>query len=154
MEILPHLWLSDFYNYDDAKFLKEKKIKIIINVSKNKNFSKNNNRLDIEEIRIPVEYDEEETSVEEMNRILYEYIYDVTDYMHEKIMSNKNILLIGYQTRQDVDVFMVGYFIRYGKIDIHEGIKYLRSKKDNVMLPKCLFYPCLNKFYYELNKNY
>ena len=35
MEIIPHLWIADFENYDDKTFLKEKKITTIINLSLN-----------------------------------------------------------------------------------------------------------------------
>ena len=71
MEIIPHFWIADFENYDDKRFLREKNITTIINLSKYKNFSSTNAKLSIDEIRIPIEYDEETDSTERINMLLY-----------------------------------------------------------------------------------
>jgi hypothetical protein len=140
MEILPHFWIGYFKK--NILFLKEKKIKCIVHLSKNEPFIKKNN---IEEIRIPLDYDEN-TSLEEKNNILYQNLFDVTDFIHEKISSNKNVLLLGYENTQDLDTIITAYYIRFGKMGIQDAIYFLKSKKDNAFYPKCYFYFALNKF--------
>jgi len=147
MEILPHFWIS--YYKSNLNIIKKKNIKNIIHLSKTELFIK---KTDLEEIRIPIDYDEND-SYEEKNNILYQYIFDITDYIHEKIINNENILLLGYEYKQDIDAIIIAYIIRFGKINTNDAIFFLKSKKKYVFDPKCIFYPALNKFYYEINKN-
>ena len=144
MEVLPHFWIS--YYKENIFFLKKKNITNIIHLSKYEQFIKKNT---IEEIRVPIDYNEE-MSLEEQNNIMYQNLYDLTDYIHEKITSNKNILLLGYSNKQDIDVLIIAYFIRFGSLTIHDSINFLKTKKENIFIPKCNFYFALNKFYNEL----
>jgi len=148
MEILPHFWIS-YYN-ENYSIIKEKKIKNVIHLSKNEKFIK---KIDLDEIRIPIDYDEDE-SMETQNNIIYQYLFDVTDYIHEKIINNEKVMLLGQYNKQDLDVFIVSYLIRFGKLNIQNSILFLKSKKKDIFNPKCLFFFALNKFYNELNKNY
>ena len=148
MEVLPHFWILNYK--DDSFIIKKKKIKYVIHLSKNEPFVKKN---DIEQIRIPLDYNDSQ-SYEDQNNIMYQSLFDITDYIHEKITNNQNILLLGYEYKQDIETIIISYFIRYGKLNIRESILFLKSKKDNIFQPKCLFYYALNKFYNELNKNY
>lgn len=148
MEILPHFWIS--YYKENYNIIKEKKIKNVIHLSKYEPFIK---KMDLDEIRIPIDYDDEE-SFEQQNIIIYQHLYDVTDYIHEKIMNNEKVMLLGQCEKQDLDVFVVAYLIRFGKINIQTSTLFLKSKKKDIFEPKCLFYFALNKFYNELNKNY
>jgi len=148
MEILPHFWIS-YYN-ENYSIIKEKRIKNVIHLSKNEKFIK---KLDLDEIRIPIDYDEYE-SMETQNNIIYQHLFDVTDYIHEKIINNENVILFGQYNKQDLDVFIVAYLIRFGKLNIQNSILFLKSKKKDIFDPKCLFFFALNKFYNELNKNY
>ena len=142
MEVLPHFWIQ-YYN-ENLIIIKQKNIKNIIHLSKYEPFIKNN----IEEIRIPIEYENE--NLEEQNNIMFQYLFDITDYIHDKIMNNQNILLLGYKDKQDIDTIVVAYYIRYGKLSIHDAILFLKSKKDNIFNPKCLFYFSLNKFHSKI----
>jgi protein-tyrosine phosphatase len=148
MEILPHLWIS--YYGENLYFIKEKKIKNIIHLSKKDNYIK---KLDIEEIKINIDYNEN-TSYEDMNNIMYQHLFDITDYIHEKILNNQKILILGDYSKQDIDTILIAYYIRYGQLTIQDSIIYLKSKKENIFSPKCLFYSSLNKFYNELNKKF
>jgi hypothetical protein len=148
MEILPHIWIC--YYGENIHFIKEKKIKNIIHLSKKENYIK---KIDIEQITINIDYNEN-TSYEEMNIIMYQHLFDITDYIHEKILKNESVLLMGFENKQDIDTLLIAYFIRYGKLTIYNSITFLRSKKENIFQPKCLFYSSLNKFYNELNKNF
>jgi hypothetical protein len=147
MEVLPHFWIN--YYSRNNNFIKEKKIDYIIHLSKNESFLKKNN---IEEIRIPIEYDCNE-SIENINNLIYQYLFDVTDNIHNKILSNNNILLIGYNNKQDVDAVIIAYLIKYGKLTVNQSILFLKTKKNTLENDnKFIFYHALNRFYYELNK--
>ena len=149
MEILPHFWIA-YYNNKNIKLIKEKNIKNIIHLSKTEDYKKNMN---LEEIRIPIDYNDDD-SYEFINNSLYQHLFDITEYIHEKILNNENILLMGYENKQDIDTIIVAYYIRYGKLNIHDSILNLKSKKNDIFNPKCLFYFALNKFYNEINKKY
>jgi hypothetical protein len=147
MEILPHFWIG-YYSDKFIRLIKEKHIRNIIHLSKNNSFTKIEN---LEEIRIPIDYDEND-SYEEINNILYQQLFDITYYIHDKIINNKKILLLSNDDKQDIDAIIIAYFIRYGKLNIRDSIISLKSKKDDIFSPKCIFYDSLNKFYYEINK--
>jgi hypothetical protein len=148
MEILPRLWI-DYYG-NNLNYIKKKKIKNIIHLSKSNNYIKKHN---IEEINIVIDYDDNNT-YEEQNMIMYQQLFDITDYIHEKIINNESILLLGDEFKQDIDTIIIAYYIRYGKLNIYDSILFLKTKKSNIFYPKCLFYFALNKFYNQLNKNY
>ena len=142
MEILPHLWIG-YYSDKFIRLIKEKNIKNIIHLSKNNSFTKIQN---IEEIRVPIDYNEDDT-YEHMNNMLYQQLFDITDYIHNKIINNQKVLLIGHDYRQDIDSILIAYYMRYGKLTIRDSIIFLKSKKYNIFSPKCLFYDALNRFY-------
>jgi hypothetical protein len=148
MEILPHFWIT-YYN-ENLNIIKEKKIKNIIHLSKQDSFFKIPN---VNEIKIHINYNDQE-NYEEMNNIMYDHLFDITEYLHNKIINNESILLLGIYDRQDIDVIIIAYYIRYGHLTIQESVRFLKTKKDDIFDPKCLFYSSLNKFYYQLNKNY
>ena len=116
MEVLPHFWIS-YYKYSmNLSIIKEKKIKYIIHISKDESYLKKN--IDVEEIRTPIDYTDENT-YEEQNNIMYEQLFDITNYIHNKIINNGNILLLGYEHKQDLDTIIIAYFIRYGKLNMN-----------------------------------
>ena len=135
MEIVPHLWISYYHTDYHHPIIQNKKIKHIIHLSKTVPFLKG---FEYEQIRIPFEYNDAD-SCEEQNNILYQYLFDITDYIHQKIMHYENVLLIGYEERQEIDTILVSYFIRYAKIDIHLSIQYLKSKKKIYLIPNVFF---------------
>ena len=146
IEIIPRLYIS----YFKSNIIKNKKFDTIIYLSKNEPFLE---KIQTEQIRIPVEYNDS-FSLEEKNNEIYQYLFDVTDFIHEKINNNKYILLLGNENNQDLETFITAYYIRYGKINIEDSIRYLKSKMENIFYPKCLFYFALKKFNYEINKLY
>ena len=146
MEILPHLWIN--YYSKNNNFIKEKKISHIIHLSKYESFIKKNY---IEEIRIPIDYNERD-NLEEINNVMYQQLFDITDYIHQRILDNNNILIIGYDNKQDIETILVAYFIKYGKLNVNQAILFLKTKKINIFEPKVIFFHALNRFYYELNK--
>ena len=87
MEILPHFWIS--YYRENLIIIKHKKIKNIIHLSKDESYVK---KYDIEEIRVPIDY-EEEHSFDEKNNILgnlhifVDFIYSVLQLHFSHIQS-------------------------------------------------------------------
>ncbi len=146
MEILPHFWISHYGT--DIFFIKKKKIKNVIHISKKEPFT---NKNDIEEIRIVIDYKEDD-SYEHMNNLMLQQLSDITEYIHDKIINNEKVILIGYYNKQDLDTIIVAYLLKYAKLSIHDAILFLRSKKSDIFSPKCLFYFALNKFYNNLEK--
>jgi hypothetical protein len=145
MEVLPHFWIN--YFKQNLHIIKEKNIKYIIHLSQNESFY---NKSNIEEIRIPIDYNEND-SYEVKNDTLYKYLFDITDYIHEKVMGCENVMLIGDEYKQDIDTIIVAYLIRFGKLNISESVRCLQSKRKNIFEPKCIFYHALSKFYYKFN---
>ncbi len=141
MEVLPHFWIA--YYKENLHIIKTKRINHIIHLSKDEPFIK---KSCYEQIRVPIDYDEDQ-SLEIQNTIMYQHLYDITDYIHEKIINNSNILLLGYSNKQDIDTIVVAYFIKFGKLNIRDAIISYKSKKDDIFNPKCNFYYALNKFY-------
>ena len=129
MEILPYFWISTFSD-SYLKLIKEKNIKVVIYLSKNNHFSKYEN---IEQLRIPIEYNEND-SYENINNIMYQQLYDITQFIHEKINNNQKVLLIGIDDKQDIDTIVSAYYIRYGKLTLRDALLFLKSKKKKNIL--------------------
>lgn len=146
MEILPHFWISD--NNKNINFLKDKKINLVIFLSKNNKFIKYFND---EQIRIPIENLD---NYEDKNILIYQYLFDVVHCIHENIFKNKNILLIGNENDEQIlDVFILAYFMKYGKTNLEYAIYFLKSKKDYCLKPLFYYEDCLLKYYKQINKN-
>ena len=143
MEILPYLWVSYYDDDNVIDLINKQKIKNIIHLSTKRNFFK---KKDCEEIRTDCDYKEDD-SIENRNNILYRCLFSITDYIHHKLNDTEKVLLIGDLHKQDIDVILTAYLIRFGKVTIHESIESLKTKKENIFHPKCYFYIALNKFY-------
>ena len=143
MEILPHFWISDKIKNSD--FMKLKNIKAIIFLSKTLNFYKN---IDIEQIRIPLQLSDNNKND---NIIIYQHLFDVTNYIFEKIYNNKNILIIGNENDESIlYLFIICYYIRYGKLDIKNSLLFLETK---LKMKYFNYNSALFKFYSQINKN-
>ena len=94
MEILPHFWISN--NLKNNNFVQRKNIKVIIILSKNIKFLKNYHH---EQIRIPLE---EFDNINFRNNIIYQHLFDVTNFIYEKINDNKKILLVGNEYDENI----------------------------------------------------
>lgn len=150
MEVYPHLYVIDYESLEESNIIKNRKINVIVHFSKNKRFL---NIDKIEEIRIPVEIEHEPFDIEEVNLNLFSYFWDTTDYVYQKITDFKNVLIIGLPYRQEVDSFIVAFYIKYGKVNPKYGIYYLKTKKRNIFYPECMYNMALEKFYHQCNKN-
>ena len=143
MEILPHFWISE--KPKNIDFLKIKNIKSIIFLSKYVKYYKN---LDIEQIRISIEISNN-NKLDNVNN--FEHLYDVTQFIFEKIYNNKNILLIGNEKDNSIlYLFILCYYIRYGKLDIKNSLLFLETK---LKMKYFNFNEALFRFYNQINKN-
>lgn len=143
MEILPHFWISE--KNKNNHFLKLKNIKEVIFLSKIIPFCKN---INTEQIRIPLSVTDNNKND---NIIIYQHLFDVTNYIFEKIYNNKNILLIGNETDCSIlYLFILCYYIRYGKLDIKNSLLFLETK---ITMKYFNYNSALFKFYNETNKN-
>ena len=143
MEILPHFWISE--KPKNIDFLKIKNIKSIIFLSKYVKYYKN---LDVEQIRISIEISNN-NKLDNINN--FEHLYDVTQFIFEKIYNNKNILLIGNEKDNSIlYLFILCYYIRYGKLDIKNSLLFLETK---IKMKYFHFNEALFKFYNQINKN-
>ena len=143
MEILPHFWISE--KPKNIDFLKIKNIKSVIFLSKYVKYYKN---LDIEQIRISIEISNN-NKLDNVNN--FEHLYDVTQFIFEKIYNNKNILLIGNEKDNSIlYLFILCYYIRYGKLDIKNSLLFLETK---IKMKYFHFNEALFKFYNQINKN-
>lgn len=143
MEILPHFWISD--KIKNSHFLKTKNIKAIIFLSKTLKYYKN---IDVEQIRIPLEVSDNNKND---NVIIYQHLYDVTNYIFEKIYNNKNLLIIGNEKDESMlYLIIICYYIRYGKLDIKNSLLFLETK---LKMKYFNYNNALFKFYSQINKN-
>ncbi len=151
MEVYPHLYTSSYESILDDNIIQKRKIKCIIHISKRKRFL---NIDDIEELRIPIEFNEsdQDYNIHYLNIELHNYIHDMIDFIHDKLKECKSVLLLGYSHRQEIDSLVVGFYIKYGKVTPEIAINYLKSKKKNIFLPDCLYEDCLNRLYEDLHK--
>ena len=143
MEILPHFWISDKIKH--LNFIKQKNIKSVVFLSKFLNYYKN---VDVEQIRIPLEITNNNKND---NIIVFQHLYDVTNFIFEKIYNNKNILLIGNEKDSSIlYLFILCYYIRYGKLDIKNILLFLETK---IKMEYFSFNDALFRFYNQINKN-
>ena len=94
MEVIPHFWVNE--KIKNPSFIKTKNIKAIIFLSKTLNFYKH---IEIEQIRIPVDVSDNSKND---NIVIYQHLFDVTNYIFEKIYNNKNILVIGNENDSSI----------------------------------------------------
>ena len=142
MEIIPHFWVHQ--TPKNKSFISSKKIKSVIFLSKKTIFYKN---LDIEQIRIPLEKTDNNKND---NIIIYQHLYDVSYFIFEKIINNKNILVIGNENDSSIMyIFILAYYIRYGKLDIKNSLNFLNSK---IIIDSFNYHDALFKFYKEVRK--
>ena len=91
MEVLPHLWISD--KPKQLQFLKMKNIKSIIYLSKYAKLIKN---INTEQIQIGIHITDNNKSD---NINAFQHLYDVTNFIFEKIYNNIKLLYSIWEIR-------------------------------------------------------
>lgn len=149
IEVLPYIHFAYYEEEKSDKFFKRNKIKTIIHLSKSQKLF---NSSSIEEIIIDMDYDVNHFDEQKINIRLYEYLYDIIEFIYKKtIVENHNICILGFKNKQDIDAILMAYFIKYAQVNYQEAHHYVMSKKQIYFYEKTYFYICLKKYMNQLS---
>ncbi len=149
IEILPYIYYEYYEEERSDKFFKRNKIKTIIHTSKSQ---KKINSSIIEEVVIDLDYDINHFDEQKINIRLYEYLYDIIEFIYKKaIIENNSICILGFKNKQDIDAILMAYFIKYAKVNYQEAHHYVMSKKLENIYDKSYYYICLKKYMNQIN---
>jgi protein-tyrosine phosphatase len=146
VEILPNLWLSSYKYAINEDFLENKKIKVILNCSKNIKFVNNKN---ITKIRIPVNDSLQLIDIE----LLYSKLDIITNIIDKYITKFIPVLIHCYAGKQRSATVIAAYIMKITGRPYQEVIALIRSKKSNAFKPEINFIDSLKKYENDLNKN-
>lgn len=150
IEILPRLYYEYYENRKSEKFFYRHKIRVIIQLSDREKPWK---KVDFEEVRIPVKHPERVgMSVDHMNRFLYSYLYDLIQFLYQKIIvEGQSVCILGYQEGHEMDAILLAYFMQFAEVPYETAHSYVMSKKiDGGYYDQNLYYDCLQKFHYDI----
>jgi dual specificity MAP kinase phosphatase len=148
-EIIPYLWIGDYKDSINLDFLNDKKIKVIINCTKDIQFLNDPELNKIKKIRIPVD-DRPSLSYINDNMIMYNNIYDIVNKIHQYIINEIPVLVHCQAGKQRSATVIAAYYIMFGKVDVETAVNYIRSKRLQCFQPKNNFKLALEKFYNHL----
>jgi protein-tyrosine phosphatase len=134
----------------NIEFLHDKKIKVIINCTKDIDFFDDPEFINIKKIRIPVD-DRPSVSYVEDNTTMYYNIYEIINKIHEYIINETSVLVHCQAGKQRSAAVIAGYYIMYGKVDVNTAVNYIRTKRPKCFQPKNNFQMALDKFYNYLH---
>lgn len=148
-EILPYLWIGDYKDSIDLDFLHDKKIKVIINCTKDIQFLDDPEFKNLKKIRIPVD-DRPSISYMDDNMLMYHSVYDIVKDIHQYIINEVPVLVHCQAGKQRSATVIAAYYIMFGKVDVETAVNYVRSKRLKCFQPKNNFQLALDKFYNHL----
>ena len=149
IEVLPYIHFAYYEEEKSDKFFKKNKIKTIIHLSK---IQKLFNSSQLEEIVLDLDYDVNHFDEHKINVRLYEYLYDIIEFIYKKaIIENNSICILGFKNKQDIDAILMAYFIKYAQVNYQEAHHYVMSKKMEYFYEKTYYYSCLKKYMNQLN---
>ncbi len=148
IEVLPYIHYAYYEEEKSDKFFKRNKIKTIIHLSKSQKMFKSPH---LEEILIDLDYDINHFDEHKINVRLYEYLYDIIEFIYKKtIIENHSICILGFKNKQDIDAILMAYFIKYAQVNYQEAHHYVMSKKMENFYDKSYYYTCLKKYMNQL----
>ncbi len=148
IEVLPYIHFAYYEEEKSDKFFKRNKIKSIIHLSKSQKLFHSSS---IEEIVIDLDYDINHFDEQKINIRLYEYLYDIIEFIYKKaIIENNNVCILGFKNKQDIDAILMAYFIKYAQVNYQEAHHYVMSKKMEHFYEKTYYYSCLKKYMNQL----
>lgn len=145
--MFPGLWIGSKKDANNKKFINNKKISCIINITKE---IENSSEIECEKVRIPVMKPELE-NMSKNNINIYDYYNDTTEFMHKKIQNFNNILIHSNKGRDRASAMLAAYLIRYGKVTSEQAVKYIKTKFTKAFGEKIFYYFSLRKYYDFLN---
>jgi hypothetical protein len=131
-EIIPNLWISNLQIANDLINISNKNIQVIVNCSRD--YSTCNVKYNY---RVPVVAAAGEYA--KQCEILYNYIPQSVDYIHNKIMDGYKVLVCCPTGRQQSATIIVAYIMKYGLVSLQVGNKYITSKYKGVFQPEMIF---------------
>lgn len=149
-KIISKLYLGNYQAAKDADFFKDKKIKAVLNCTKDipNHFAC---KKDIEYMRIPVDDSLRETDIKKM----YHFLPAIVEFIHKHIVLQKqNILVHCYAGRQRSAISVSAYLV--GKLGMTpaEACKFIMDKRKEAFHfgLSLNFEDSLNKYYKDLQK--
>ena len=145
MEIIPGLWVGGMDDAASYFFIKEKQIDIIINCTTDINFIVGELNLEKKRLSIEDEYQDNEKLLKNLEHLV--------DYIYKSLNRGKNVLVHSKFGKQRAPAIVAAYFIKYGKVDMHQAIKYVRMKIPTAFNPSINFEYALNQFHKNIVKS-
>ena len=126
--IKDNIWLGNRHSALDKDFLREKKIRVIINCSKNLEFT---DKKGIIKIRIPIDDDLRTKS----NQDMYNEYLKIIPKLKKYIDKNSNILVHCRAGMQRSASVIAAYLMNYHRYGIDRSINFIRSKRSVAFRP-------------------
>lgn len=154
-EMLPFLWIGDYKDSMSIEFLHDKKIKVIVNCTKDIDFFYDPEFRHLKRIRLPVN-DKPSVSYMDDNMLMYHSVYDIVKDIHKYIINEIPVFVHCQAGKQRSATVIAAYYIMYGNVDVETAVSYVQSKRPKCFQPKNNFKLALDKFYnhLEYTKNY
>lgn len=129
-EIEKNLWLGDFRSGLDTEFLVSNNIKLVVNLSKDLDFTK----LNIEKYRVPIH----DNRSQESNIGMIKHFPNINTKIQTHINNNEGVLVHCRAGLQRSATVIALYLMKKHKIDFESAKSIIRSKRGIV------FYPVVN----------
>jgi len=147
-EVLSGLWISDCKSLNNKKFIYDKNITFIINLT-NIEITKYNEDKDIDILNIPIN---DSYDVKYNNIYLLDNMTDILSNIQRKLL-NHNVLISCYSGFHASVSIMICYLIKYGNVNLEYAYNSLVSKNSKLSDIKTRYMYCINNFIVLLKKN-
>ena len=138
VEIIPGLWIGNQFDSESYFFIKEKKIQIIINCTPNLPFLVGEHNMEKKRFSI--------RDTPQDNEKMYQNLEYLTHFIYRSLNKNQNILIHSINGQQRAPTLGAAYFIRYGRVNANQAIKYIQSKLPLAFRPQPVFDYALHQF--------
>ena len=127
-EIIPNLYIGNIDSANNLSFLKDKKIKVIINCSKQipNFFESQKEQLNLEYYRLPVDDSLLDEDIKDMEILLPKFV----NIINNALLENKPVLVHCYAGRQRSACLIAAYLIYKYKYSLDEVYKFILSKRE------------------------
>ena len=125
-EIIPNLYIGNIDSAKNLSFIKDKKIKVIINCSKQIPNFYESEKSQLEYYRVPVDDSLLNEDIEEMGKLLPKFVHIIDNALSNK----KPVLVHCYVGRQRSACIIAAYLIYKYKYSINEVYEFILSKRE------------------------
>jgi len=150
-KIISKLYLGNFQAAKDPEFFKDKKIKAVLNCTKDipNHFA---SKKDIEYMRIPVDDSLRQTDIEKMHK----FMPAIVEFIHKHIvLQGDNLLVHCYAGRQRSAISVAAFLVGKMGLSPADACKYIMDKRKEAFHfgLSLNFEDSLNKYYKDLQKS-